>query len=697
MENRKGYAGLVGVGILALFIAFEISNCSFESPKIPTWELPINIPIIDKKYTMEELATDYEEIFIGENGQLGIRFEGDFDTTFIKNRLRISDVTETIKLDLGTFEVPALGARADVFRFSQLWHDAAAHNGQTVSVPAFSFSDIEGSPIGTIDFYSTLLKRGYARIVVRNNLHVPLHDLVLTYKDKITNSQITQFTIENIAPMDSAVKELNFGGKTIPQTTVWVISGTSPGSEGATVSVNQAQTVELYIQFMDVLIQNITARIPSLDLTQEQMLFFGDEITLHEARSDSGKLVIKIENSTPLGTQFDLVLQQIVNNGNGAPLHMNVRLSPYQKTEQIFDLSNHTLRMDVKNDGAGSETPLDIVGGTEPSQDNYVTLADEHYISISVSLQDIVLTYIRGIVEKQEIVPDKVQKEIDLPDYVENPGTFNLKSGRFELIFVNSINVPVEFDGKVIGFNRNGRSESILINHPLKRGTNTLPESTVVVLDENDNLIDFLNLPPILIEAVGRLWVGDGVTMGEVSADDFIYGSFRFETAAAAQWNTTLINADTTEIRILPEKWDAGNKTNSVTTLDGEITKNLQSAKLLVQMENHIPVGADIRFLMHTDSTALFTNPKVILGPLHLKAPSTDDNGRVSGALVYEQALILSSKDSEIFKNTGDVEKPIFIATEITLNGTNGKTVQVFSDDYLVVKAMATIMTRVGQ
>jgi hypothetical protein len=100
---------------------------------------------------------------------------------------------------------------------------------------------------------------------------------------------------------------------------------------------------------------------------------------------------------------------------------------------------------------------------------------------------------------------------------------------------------------------------------------------------------------------------------------------------------------------------------------------------------------------MDTDSSKLYSNPQVLLGPISIEAPPQDVQGKATEAIQSEQEIELSPEEAEILQNGGDEIKPVYISTDITLFGTGGKKVQVYSDDYIYVKSLATLVARIEE
>ena len=692
----KHYVGFVGFGLLLIVINVLFFSCSIESPKAPSWDVPLNIPLINKTYTITEIADKNDKLFIAENGLLGFQYEGEFDTTFIGSRIRLPELSQSMILDFGEMNVPVLLADAEEYPFSKLWHQAAEHNGHTMAIPAFSFSDVEGKPLQDPDFRSAIISEGVAKIAIKNNLLVSLTNLVVVYKDKNSGKISCQTQISQLHPNESTSVEIPLADVAVPEVSVWSISGNSAGSNNQAVSVNPDQSLLMFITYDKVVIKSITARNLTANLQQEKELFLGDSVTVVEAWIDSGSIDLNMKNNTDYNVTMDISLPQITSILDNSPITLSANIAQRERYEKSVSIEKHCIRLNPSPDEIGTKTKINIMGGSNSATNDFLTLSDEDRVTFSITLKDVVLSYFQGIINEQKIGPDTLTEDLDIPDSIRDPGTLKITNGKLDFIFKNNLNIPVRFDGDVIGFNQNGADETIAINQRLNHRQSSELAETIVSFDESDNLIKMLNLPPVRLSAIGNLWIGDGISRGEVYASDFIYTKFRFRTTASLSWETNTLRADTTELWILPEDLEVQKENDNIVTVKSEYTNSLQTISVNIQIENHIPVASEIYFRMDTDSSALYSNPKILLGPVSLQAPVINKNGEANQPVISNNKLELQSNDAQLFKNEGNEIKPIFVTTDITLLGTNDRTVQVFSGDYIYVNAIAEINARVN-
>lgn len=84
---------------LLLVLLLFVAACEIEKPHLPSWDIDLNVPLINEKYLLSDLV-DNENIFIGEDNVLYLENSGDLSTPIF------GDVSFSIPLDTG--EVPLL-------------------------------------------------------------------------------------------------------------------------------------------------------------------------------------------------------------------------------------------------------------------------------------------------------------------------------------------------------------------------------------------------------------------------------------------------------------------------------------------------------------------------------------------------------------------------------------------------------------
>jgi len=673
-------------------------TCSFDDPKAPSWDVPINLPLIDRTYTVAELIKDSENAFVTPEGLVGLRIEGEIDTTLIGDNLSLPDVAQSFSIGLDNLQIPNLGSGTSQFAFSTLTTEAIAKNGLVSTIAAFSFSNVVGVQIVSPEYAFTGISRGKARLTITNNLPVPLQSVILRLQDQRSGALIAEApAISELPSNGSQQVEVDMGGKVITQTSVWTLTGTSPGLGAPGTLINKSKAVDLLVELLDLSVTNGSLRIPAMEITREDMLGLDTRVAIRDASFSRGKIRLNVANDLPIGFSLNLLLGDLRHRSTGKPLAQTFNVKPLGQFSQTVDLQNYEMHLDEPQHGVQQSIPLQITGAAVEIQEGFISLESDNAVHVDIAVEDVTLDFLHGWLEAQEVKLDSTEKRVETPDKFGDLKGIKLGDARLLVEVVNSVQMPIRFAGTVMGYNDSGNSADFKVDAQISAGTPSGPVTTVVptFTPQNSSVLDFLNLLPTRVIATGRALVGDGMTEGTIRSADFVYAKFTFESAAKMSWEQRTVQADTTEIVIHPQGSDDNNKEADIAEMSGDATKNLQSAAIRAKIQNHLPVGLSVRFLLATDTTRLYTQPEVTLGPVNLEAGITDASGKVQQARANDAELKMDDQEMEIFKNPGVVDKRVFMATEITVAGTNGKSVMVYNTDFVQVQAQAKVVMKV--
>ena len=695
MKTSLKVAGLLPIAATLLSL---LLTCSFDDPKAPSWDVPINLPLMDRTYTVAEMIEDSDNAFVSPEGLVGLRIEGEIDTTRIGDNLTLPDVAQSYSIRLDDLQIPNLGSGTSQFYFSALTSEAISKNGQISTIAAFTFSNIVGAQVVSPEYAFTGVSRGKARLTITNNLPVSLQSLVLRLQDRQTGSLIAETTmIPSLASNGSLQVQVDMGGKVITQSSVWTLTGSSPGLGAPGTLIDQTKTVELLVELMDLSVTDGSLRIPAMEVTRQEMLGLDQRVAIRDAGFSQGKIRLNVSNDMPVGFSLDLLLGDIRHRTTAEPLQLAFAVKPSGQFSQEISLQNYEMHLDTPQHGVQQSIPLKITGGATEIQEGFISLQSEDAIHIQIAVEGVTLDYLHGWLDAQDVKLDSTEKQVEMPDKFGDLKGIRLGDARLQVEVVNSVQMPIRFVGDVMGYNGSGSSAGFHVDTQIAAGTPAGSTTTHVpeFTPQNSNILDFLNLLPTRIVATGRARIGDGNTEGTIHSTDFVHVKLIFESAAKMAWDERTIQADTAEIVIHPEGFDDNNKEEDVAEMSGDATKNLQSAAIHAKIQNHLPVGLSVQFRLATDTTRLYTEPEVLLGPVNLESGITDSDGKVKQARLSDTKLELDDQQMQIFKNPNGEDKHVFMATEIIVRGTNGQSVMVYDSDFVQVQALAKVMMKI--
>ena len=671
--------------------------CNVQPPKSPKWDLPVNIPLVDSTFTLRELVKNEDDIKVLENGLVGFHYEGEFDTTRVGDQLTLDDVAHSFQVAFNTLQIPIIAAAFSQYFFSQLSAEAVSKDGQSSTIAPFTFNDVEGLSFSSSELVATKINKGTAQLVINNQLPVALKNVTFKLKDQSTGHFILETLVANIPALATTNHEFDISGKTISSNTVWIISGESSGSGGATLPINKNAPLEILMNLLNVQVDEIEARLPAIDINEMDNLNLDIGAGIKEAAFKSGIASIHIVNTTPIPAKLNFILNELLDKQTKKPISFTIDLESKGTSTVNYDLSKYVAKMKTAAPGEVQTTPITVTGATFESTDGPVKVQAGNGFQIDFSMKNIVLDYVEGWLSEHQVNLNTTESTINLPEKFGGLEGIHVGDGRLMITIYNTMGIPIRFEGSITGTSESGKTATFSLNESIHPGQSGKEVATVIppFTPENSNILAFINLPPKRVLADGKAWVGDGATTGRVSRDDYLRAKYVLESAFKASWEERTINADTTKLSVLPPGY-GDNSTDNTTTLNSDVTKDLQKLELHAQIENHLPIGVGIRFRFATDLKNLDKNPDLVLGPIDLPPASVDANGTVTQAVSKESVLSIGGNDVRLFQNTSDTPKPLFIATEVLIYSTNGKEVQVFATDYVRVQAFTKIVNRIG-
>ena len=99
MEKLKRYLLLMCLRVAAVIPVLLLSQCSFEDPSAPTWDVRFTLPLLSKTYTMEDLADELKELSIDEqNNVVLLNLDEEIKTANVGDNLRVAGVNREIMI-----------------------------------------------------------------------------------------------------------------------------------------------------------------------------------------------------------------------------------------------------------------------------------------------------------------------------------------------------------------------------------------------------------------------------------------------------------------------------------------------------------------------------------------------------------------------------------------------------------------------
>jgi hypothetical protein len=634
-----------------------IGACSFEKPQSPTWDAEFTIPLVNHNYDMLELVDRMAEDALGydEEGNISFSVEQDIDTVAVDAGLSLDDLTSGFEETLGLIEITGPQPVSDQILLSD-------HLALSGDVPAMAID--AGASLPTIDdVESATIASGSMVITATNGFDLPLDTVMVTITDDVYSQEIGSVTFEGgLAVGESKSETIDLSGKTISNSFSYNAHMYTPGGTILTVT---EKSVSVEAGFSGTIsVSSATAKVPAQTRDYDRNVSFADDNQITNAAIKSGNLNLDITNSTNLTAQIDVTVEQFTFGGN--PLSFCVDVSPQQIGVVSHDLSGYNF---APLSGESQPTmnvnlSVDLPG----SGSNTVEVSSTDFFSIDVQASGLEFSSVSGIIAPTVVEIDPITEVVDIPNGFDN---FNLTSAVLTLELTSAVNLPGELNVHLEG----NSGQQLDISESITGGTVANPGVTTIVVD---NVGSFLNPIPSEITITGNAVVGDGVTPGGVTENDFVVGNFEISSPLEMSVGETEFEADVNKADLDSDDLD-------------EITDRLNSGRAYAHITNHLPLGASVTLYLSGDSLTVYDDPELTIGPLQVSSGIVGPSGLVVDSVGSDAVISLTQEDLQVLNN-----ETLYIGQIISFPGTGGQSVSILSTDYIDIQAYITVSTRMG-
>jgi len=691
--------GAVSAGLAAMMLL----ECSLEAPKAPNWDTLLNIPVTDHRYTLASLIEEDDNFVAGPDRLLTFHYEAALDTTRVGEFLTLPDLHESVTLGLDAFRIPSIPVMADRFFWSQLSAEAIRLDGTSAVIGPFSFNYIPSAIHSSEDLLYASLTSGSARLHIYNRLNVDLENLILTLQNNATGERLLSSPlVSRIASQDSAGVTVDIGGCTIPRQACWLISGNSAGSRGRTVAIAASQPVDVVLELRDFVVAAAEARIPALNLERSDTVTLAgvEGNAIDAATFQSGRLLLELDNRSPFSSPALLIeFPEITYPATGKPLTLNLELKAGATSRTLIDLAGMSVDLALPPVGSPQQIRMEIRATTADMRMAFIEVGAATQIRLAAALEGLRVDHFSGRLAPRAVRLDSTVRALDIAGAWGDLQGISLREARLQVEVFSTLNLPLHFRGILYGF----RGELAGSLFPLEFAVPAATPSGRLYAPppytaNNSTIVAFINQQPDRIAVTGTVDVGDSLVDGSVRSADAVAARFSLELPCDLAWEARQVDGDPGALHIASA--DAGGdpftEEDGEMTLSAEAMERMRAGELELEVENHLPVAGEVTLYFATDSSRLFTRPDLALGPVVLAAAATDAAGQVTAAATSTSRIALDPADMPLFRNAGAATKTLYYSHRVNLAGSGGRSVRLFLDDYVRIKALLRMTVNIG-
>ena len=663
--------------VALLIVGLFLVGC-FEkplSPVAPVWDLQVNVPLVNRTYTVNELVekdptllhTDASGLIVYTNSQ-------QFSPISIRNDLKVDPASDTYQSRIGTFKIKSPSSKTRKQSAGELNPALGAVQGQSVVVPSFSFSIAERPfPIVT-EIQQATIASGQVVVTLINQLPVPIDNIYLTVQSQLgTLAQYTRAAA--IQPNDSVKQTFSLANLRIGNALSYTLNGHVPGGGGSVV-VDTSKAVILRVDFpTQIEASQAVAALPSNTFNTSGSFALDDSTKIDYAEVSVGSMTVTLDNSHGLSGEVSLVIPELREQGGNA----FTRVTPIASGQ-------HTIRIVYPLNGYSVQSPngrlsYDVITRTYDTGNNLITLDSSRTVSGSVVTSVIYFNRFQGTVKPTSISMN-VSRSVDLGEMNRIfTGTVKVSQARIILTVTNPTRFAVDLNTAIRGRSSvTGQSASVSIPQDQRRIPH--PQSTITLTETNSDIVSFLNSfsskLPDQFTVAGDALLNPDYASGSVSASDSIGIGFSIEIPISIGVVRGVVR-DTNDVDI-----------------DSDARKEIDRTtygKLTFEVENGLPASIEVSLdLLDARRAKLLTLPKASQPPVAVTGAQVDVQGR---------AVVPASSTSYFEVTADDISKfhpSQYVAYSMIIGTTGGGSVpvQFRSTDSVHVRAYSTLNYRVN-
>ncbi len=639
------------LGLVVVLIFLTAVQCTLKKPESPTWTTQLVVPMVNRTYLMPEIIDriDQPNIYYDSTGaedQVVFRYSEDIDTIEVTDNLSTPDISHSGGSALG-----------EVTIFPDNPNPVSISLGDVItlrldfSAPDTSFDmarDID--PIGS--FSTATIASGGFDFAFTNDFGLDLDTVIFKLYDITFADTVAYDTLPDpgLPAGESETVFIDLSGQTISDDLRMIIHCHTPGAP-PTFSVDD-KSLETAVSSDSLVVTSAVTEVPALTRDFQEAVALDDSNTIHQAVLDNGQLSLSIRNETALQTEFTITLNDF--NAAGNPLEIIRSVGPNSTVIADIDLTGYIF--EPGDQTYPQNVAIDVQAAIDASSPNLVAVSQYDSLLITADISGLNFSSMMGVIQPTDAAFDDIALEIEVPKGFDS---LQLVEAILDLNIDNGIGFPGNLDLTITGDN----GKSLNITGLIAAGD---PDSPVRTVIQEPDLSDFLFPMPSNITINGTATFGDGVTVGTVTAADFVFSNIYINSPLRVIIpDSTMIEADIEEEEIDQEDIDL-------------ITDHVVEAGFNTIVTNHLPLGITVEMYLDGDSTRLNSaQAQLVVGPITVAAGTVDAGGIVTAATISENLIVLDSLEIKILEND-----TLYIGQSVMLNGTGGQAVSITPEDF---------------
>lgn len=601
--------------ILGFTFLLIILSCSFKEPVLPSWLLPVNIPLSEETFNLgKEFAKDSTIIPQGPDSLLFISIEGDLDPSSLDD-LYLEPQSDTGSIGLESIKLDSLqDLRTEFLSLRELLPGLSALIGNTVTIPDTTLLSITGS-VKSAQYERIHVISGSVRLKFFNNLPFPIGPnssnpigLSLTLlNDTLNQDMIVDITI----PDTIFTGEIGEGSDQIPQGGMWIypkmrvdfdLPTSTPTQVFVTDSLLDSSGFWIEIDFENFEADEVIAELQRQVFSEVSRFSLEDENQLREGVIDRGAVHIDFQNEFNIDSRVVFTIPNIRTTQNLAFTDSIQITAGGSQTYEVAVDGFRVINYDNPNEIIDSVTVDFTVTTKHNSQ--FVHISNMDSIAFFIQTDSIYMQSFAGIFALDTLDVSEFSED-SIADYGDfNQGVY-FQDAEISLNLLSELQIEnLSLDLNVIGYHTDENGDTTAtapINISQTVTSNGSPGSPdeIPISISGPEVVNFLNILPTSLSGSGTIII-DGEA--EIFQNSQILGSYLFSTPLRLE----VIGLAPIEgvVTTFIENGDDKQYNGVTDTLDQEVRdlgEDLEGGELQLDIINHTPLQVSVRMLVSGD------------------------------------------------------------------------------------------------
>ena len=640
--------------LVIVLVVLTLIQCSIEKPVAPTFTTNLTVPLVNRTYSIREIIDKIDQpgLSLDSAGDVFFSVEKELDTVKIGDKLNLSDLSKEFTGTLGEVSLtPVVPAPLNI----SLGDYISLGPGD---LPPASF-DIQKDFQPFENFNWAQISSGGIDIIIANDFGVDLDTAILQvydigYSNLVATAPILPPGISK-GSVDTAWIDLS--GKTISN---HLQLNLHCHTQGGSLIAQAENTMTTALECPGgLIVAAAEAMIPAMEKSFSSSESLSESNTIFSAEVSSGTARFMIQNKTSLQGSLQIDLPDFREDGSAYSLTRTI--NPNSTDSININLAGFIFQpLDQTRPQAIEFQTTSYLNSTGPA---LVTVHQSDSILVNVSLSDLKFQSLTGIIDSTEASFDSIKAAFELPKGFDS---LQLVDAELALEIENGINFSGDLNLNIVG----NQGKILNLQGAIASGNH---ESPVISVINNSSLADFLNPVPKEITVGGSIVFGDGLTSGTISIDDFIASKVRISSPLKAVIGRSVFEGDISSEKISQDDID-------------KITRHLIRADFNSTITNHLPIGVSVEIYFSGDSSTIYSNPELTIGPVDVNPGIFGIDGEVISPTESENIISIDSNDIKILEN------PVLYSGQIiTLAGSNGQVIKITGNDYVSARGFIQV------